>query len=634
MWAALGLGTLASAATLALFIGLARGVRHDSALVADGLGQLACGCLGATLPKLPAAHELSRLLLIAERLRDVLIPAVRAGAAIDEAQQPWLFVDADGKMSSNPAAYRLLRGGLDDIPHRLPPIGEAVIESAGRHYRTEAVVVAANDGSPLGTAYELHDTTGLHQLGHSLTQLMERARRGDFAMRLPTAELTGEQAGIALQINQLLDILTGLLTGFSAQLEGLATGDLTRRIDTLFEGVFNTLKNDFNGTVAKFSAIVNQINSSAQNINRISQQVASSGDELAERTENHAAGLEEATASLHELAGTVRQNAINAQQANMLVERARDTSSEGAKVVGDAIAAMNRIEASSDRIGSIVGMIEEIAFQTNLLALNAAVEAARAGDAGRGFAVVAAEVGNLAQRSSVASKEIKRLIADSGHEVNDGAELVKQAGTALAGITGSVQQVAAIVAEIAKASASQDTGIHAITATIADIDETTQRNAALVQESAATARSLEQEAAVLDGQMAFFLLDRAAAQGLARHAALVLGTKIDHLTFRQGVVDTTQGRNNLQAAKLADHHGCRLGKWYDSVEEPAVKQSRWYSALETPHARVHDAGRRALAAHAANDPEARALALADLDHASDEVLGILDHLAGELRHKE
>ena len=209
--------------------------------------------------------------------------------------------------------------------------------------------------------------------------------------------------------------------------------------------------------------------------------------------------------------------------------------------------------------------------------------------------------------------------------------MVKGAGEALAQITGSVHQLAAIVAEIAAATAEQSTGIEQVGTAIAEIDGATQRNAAMVEESAATARSLEEHAGHLGDQMAFFLLDKSAAQGLARHAALVLGTKIDHLVFRQNVIDTVEGRNNLTADKLADHHHCRLGKWYDGVSERAVTGSAWYAALEQPHRRVHDAGKRTLACHAAGDAAGRTSALAELQKASEDVLAILDNLAGDIR---
>jgi len=479
---------------------------------------------------------------------------------------------------------------------------------------------------------ELKDLTDEQALAHEIEHVVLKAAKGDLSLRVPTEGRTGAALVMATDINRLLVAIAEVVDDLAAQLEGLATGDLTRRIDKMYEGVFAKLKGDFNGTAIKLATIVKQIGGAAGQLNEIAAEVTGSSMELSERGEKHAASLEEAAAALEELTATVRQNAANAQQANVFANQARDSASSSHGVVNDAIAAMGRIEASSTKIGAIVGMIEEIAFQTNLLALNAAVEAARAGEAGKGFAVVAQEVRNLAQRSADASKEIKGLIAESGREVTGGAQLVKDAGGALDQITGAIHSVASIVEEIASATREQSTGIEQVTTTIAEVDEATQKNAALVEESAATAQALEHQAEALKEQMAFFLLDAAQAQGPARHAALVLGTKIDHMVFRQNVADSIAGKNNLTADKLPDHHCCRLGKWYDSVQEPVVKNSRWYGALLDPHKRVHEAGKQALSCNAGNDMSGRQRAVEALQGASEEVLSILDALARDIRN--
>ncbi|KAF0220310.1 MAG: Methyl-accepting chemotaxis [Rhodospirillaceae bacterium] len=276
-------------------------------------------------------------------------------------------------------------------------------------------------------------------------------------------------------------------------------------------------------------------------------------------------------------------------------------------------------------------MIDEIAFQTNLLALNAAVEAARAGDAGKGFAVVAQEVRNLAQRSAQASKEIKGLIAESSTQVRAGADLVKGAGKTLEDILGSVKKVADIVAEIAAASGEQASGIDQVNAAVSQMDEMTQQNAALVEESAAAAQSLAQAATGLEEQMAFFVLDSSSAQGMQHHAALIRSTKIDHETFCRSVRDAIAGKNAQTADKLSDHHSCRLGHWYDEVKESVIRTSPHYTALRDPHARVHDAGKRALACHARSDRAGTDAALADMDKASAAVMAVIERLAADIQ---
>ncbi len=210
---------------------------------------------------------------------------------------------------------------------------------------------------------------------------------------------------------------------------------------------------------------------------------------------------------MEEMSSTVKQNAENAQQANQLATTARNVAGRGGDVVRDPVTAMSRIEESSRKISDIIGVIDEIAFQTNLLALNAAVEAARAGDAGRGFAVVASEVRTLAQRSSQAAKDIKELIVDSTGQVQDGVRLVNNAGDSLGEIVDSIKKVADIVSEISAASNEQATGIEQINSAVANMDEMTQQNSALVEENAAAAKTLRDQSEGMHQRMTFFRVD-------------------------------------------------------------------------------------------------------------------------------
>jgi methyl-accepting chemotaxis protein len=214
---------------------------------------------------------------------------------------------------------------------------------------------------------------------------------------------------------------------------------------------------------------------------------------------------------MEEISATVKQNAENAQQANQFAAGTREVAGRGGEVVAEAVKAMSRIEESSRKISDIIGVIDEIARQTNLLALNAAVEAARAGEAGRGFAVVASEVRSLAQRSSQAAKDIKDLIVNSSGQVQEGVELVNRAGTSLNEILASIKKVADIVSDIAAASAEQATGLEQVNKALTQMDEVTQQNSALVEENAATAKTLEQQAGAMDERVAFFRIDGAAA---------------------------------------------------------------------------------------------------------------------------
>jgi methyl-accepting chemotaxis protein len=254
----------------------------------------------------------------------------------------------------------------------------------------------------------------------------------------------------------------------------------------------------------KVSTTIAEIKASGREVTNASAEISTSTTDLSQRTEEQAASLEETSAAMEELSATVRTNAENAQQANQSASTTRDVADRGGQVVAQAVEAMAKIEDSSRKIGDIIGVIDEIARQTNLLALNAAVEAARAGEAGRGFAVVASEVRSLAQRSSQAAKDIKDLITNSNGQVKDGVDLVNKAGAALNEIVESIKSVATIVADIANASTEQATGIEQINKALTQMDEVTQQNSALVEENAATAKTLEHQAKAMDDQVAFF----------------------------------------------------------------------------------------------------------------------------------
>ena len=267
----------------------------------------------------------------------------------------------------------------------------------------------------------------------------------------------------------------------------------------------------------KVRSTIAEVKMSAREVTNASAEISTSTTDLSQRTEEQAASLEETSASMEEIAATVKKNAENAQQANASAAQTQSVADRGGQVVAKAVGAMAKIEESSRKISDIIGVIDEIARQTNLLALNAAVEAARAGEAGRGFAVVASEVRSLAQRSSQAAKDIKDLITNSNSQVKDGVDLVNQAGTALGEIVESIKQVASIVSDIANASIEQSTGIEQVNRALTQMDEVTQQNSALVEENAATAKTLEHQAKSMDDQVSFFQIDMAAgAEGMTR----------------------------------------------------------------------------------------------------------------------
>ncbi|MGC3981442.1 MAG: methyl-accepting chemotaxis protein [Steroidobacteraceae bacterium] len=254
----------------------------------------------------------------------------------------------------------------------------------------------------------------------------------------------------------------------------------------------------------KLCEIVGVVSTTADSVGTAARQISQGNDDLSQRTQEQASALEETAATMEEMTATVKRNSDNAYQADQLGRQARTQADDSTSVVQRAVAAMADINTSSRKIADIINVIDEIAFQTNLLALNAAVEAARAGEQGRGFAVVASEVRNLAQRSASAAKEIKSLIHDSVDKVNNGTELVNASGQALNNIVGDVKRVTDIVAEIAAASAEQASGIDQINTAVTQMDNTTQQNAALVEEAASASKAMEQQATDLVERVNFF----------------------------------------------------------------------------------------------------------------------------------
>ena len=287
--------------------------------------------------------------------------------------------------------------------------------------------------------------------------------------------------------------------------------DLSVRLPVSRDDEIGSLSLGFNRFVEQIHNVVSNAQGAMDTVCRAAAEIAQGSADLAGRTEKQASSLEETASSMEELTSTVKNSADNASQANQLASAARTQAEQGGQVVDQATAAMNAIHASSSKIADIISVIDEIAFQTNLLALNAAVEAARAGEQGRGFAVVAAEVRKLAQRSADAAKQIKNMIADSMGKVEGGGRLVEQTGKTLHDIVISVKKVSDIVAEMTAATREQATGIDQVNQSILQMDQVTQQNAALVEQTAAASQSMSEQATHLQALMSSFKLQSHAA---------------------------------------------------------------------------------------------------------------------------
>ncbi|WP_332879381.1 methyl-accepting chemotaxis protein [Massilia sp. S19_KUP03_FR1] len=327
-----------------------------------------------------------------------------------------------------------------------------------------------------------------------------------FLLLLSGVALAAGVAAAVLLARNLLRQLGGEPEFATRVAERIAAGDLCGDI-RVAHGDTSSLLFAMKGMRDSLSTIVAQVRGGTDIIAAASQENARGNQNLSNRTEQQAASLEETAASMEELTATVRQSADHAQQASQMATLASSVAVRGGSVVGQVMSTMDEISTASRKIVDITGVIDGIAFQTNILALNAAVEAARAGEQGRGFAVVASEVRNLAQRSATAAREIKSLIDASVARVDAGGKLVKEAGTTMEEVVGSIQQVTVIMADILNASREQSAGIDGVTRSISEIDHVTQQNAALVVDAAAVADKLQAQAGALAETVSLFKLD-------------------------------------------------------------------------------------------------------------------------------
>ena len=371
-------------------------------------------------------------------------------------------------------------------------------------------------------------------------------------------------AGIVAILAIAAYLLAGFYLSFSVEIrflshavESTAAGDLRHQSVPHGKDEISTLVGDFSGMNQRLAQLIDNVRSSAKIITVASREIAIGNGDLSQRTESQASSLQQTAASMEELTLTVKKNAVNAEQANQLALSASDFAVKGGVVVGDVVNTMESIKQSSDKIVDIIGVIDSIAFQTNILALNAAVEAARAGEQGRGFAVVATEVRGLAQRSANAAKEIKQLISASVDNVETGGRQVHAAGQTMNDIVHAIQQVVDIVGNITSASNEQSIGIADVNNAVAHIDTITQQNAALVEQAAAAAESLQEQANLLASTVSIFKLDRD-------------GTEMPTTTAQRSIASAT--KKALAGKKHATHSDLRKLPHGQAVNTSSAKR--------------------------------------------------------------
>ena len=410
------------------------------------------------------------------------------------------------------------------------------------------------------------------------------------ASEVATAKRVYEQSLVALGVVSFLAVVGALIAaiwlirsiqrplGRAVEVANLVSqGDLTAKIQIHGRDELGLLLQALEGMQSSLVRTVQTVRSGAEGVASASNQIAMGNSDLSSRTEEQASALEQTAASMEELGSTVRQNADNARQANQLALNASTVALQGGEVVGQVVDTMRGINDSSRKIADIIGVIDSIAFQTNILALNAAVEAARAGEQGRGFAVVAGEVRNLAQRSAEAAKEIKGLITDSVSRVEQGSQLVDKAGETMQEVVASIRRVTDIVGEISAASNEQSQGVSQVGEAVTQMDQTTQQNAALVEESAAAADSLRKQAQELVEAVAVFKLDH---MSQPTRSAMMGSAAPSGARSMPRAVDKTVRHSTLHPKPVVHRAPASLGpssKPAIKMAQPSASEDQWES---------------------------------------------------------
>ncbi len=518
----------------------------------------------------------------------------------------------------------------------------------GRHFRVTANPIIDSEGKRLGTVVEWSDRTQEVAVEKEIQSIVDAALMGDLDERIDLADKEGFFATLGESVNRLMGVLEQVVEDTVTVVGALARGDLSRTIETHYEGSFARLKEDINATIRNLTNVIESIRASAEAVEHASREIAEGNADLARRTEMQASNLEETASSMEEITSTVRQNADNSHKASDLARDTLEQAQAGGAVVSETIAAMDKITESSKKIAAIIGVIDDIAFQTNLLALNAAVEAARAGEQGRGFAVVATEVRNLAQRSATAAKEIKELIEDSVANVEEGSSLVHQSGKTLEEIVEAVKKVNDFIAEIAAASSEQYAGIDQVNQAVTQMDEVTQQNAALVEEAAQTSQMMDEQAKELAELIAFFKtggggsasseggwdgVERRSADRPWSNVQKGGGSKLDfasarakHRLWKTRLRAFLDGQESMSEAEAVSHHDCDLGKWLYSTGMRDFGHLPEMKELEKIHAEMHTTIKQVIRGHENGDDRRAEAAFAKVERYSDRIVELLEKL--------
>ena len=427
--------------------------------------------------------------------------------------------DIDGLAGKNIDFFHKDKARIRQMLEGLTERQISTISFDERRFDVSASPIVDPRGRKLGYVITWDDVTDSRQLETQLREVIAAAAEGDFTRRIDTDSQNVFLRDVGVGMNRICEIVAAFSADVDQAVRALAEGDLTRQVEGTYAGVLGKLATGVNETTERLGSLVSEIKSAGGRVRGASDEIASGAGALAERAESQAAALEQTAALMEEMTGSVKANAEAASEARSEAAEADGRADGGRVVVDEAVEAMGRLSESSRRMGEIVDVIASIATQTNLLALNAAVEAARAGDAGKGFAVVASEVGALARRSREAADDIRGLIHESSERVTEGVGLVERTGSALSEMAGSLRRISERVGRIDAASREQASGVEEINQAVTQMDENTQRNAALADSSARSARDLARESEELDRLTAMFRTRQGAAPASTSRAA-------------------------------------------------------------------------------------------------------------------
>lgn len=553
--------------TLSLIgIMLIRGISESLKSAQQAAAAIAVGDLNSGID-VDKKDEIGELLRSMKLMQDSINNFVLAQADMARKHaQGWIHQQMDA--AQFPGTYGKMAKELNELVASHVAVKMQVVDVVGQYAKGDfsrdmdrlpgdkAKVTAAVDGVK----------TALLAVSSEIKDIVDAGVQGNFSHRVDSDNFEFMFKDILNNLNRLSETCDLGFGDVERVAKALAEGDLTQTISKDYPGTFGQVKEAVNVTVENLRDMLGKIQEASITIGTASKEIASGNNDLSHRTEEQAASLEQTAASMEELTSTVQANSQNAKHANQLAVGATDIAGKGVKVVGEVVSTMEGINESSRKVVDIISVIDGIAFQTNILALNAAVEAARAGEQGRGFAVVAVEVRNLAQRAAAAAAEIKGLIGDSVEKVEDGTKLVAQAGKTMEEIVGAIRGVTVIMSEISAASMEQTSGIEQVNQAIGQMDDVTQQNAALVEQAAAAAESLEEQTQNLAVTVGHFKLD-----GNSPSSAGAVNTEPVRAVSQTGAKKVPARKESYQNTPVPNNVGIDLDKALEKHSEWKVK---------------------------------------------------------------